>query len=287
MARRRMIDPNFWGSEDVSRLSIGARMLLVGMISHADDEGRGRGNPAYLRSMVFPYDDIPTADIRDMLVQIGKWISVRLYTVNDQQYYEFANWTKWQRVDKPQQSIIPPPHIKEETHSRNDSKNDSEIHSKNDSGPKEDKIREDKIREEIQQQQQPRACEDDIDDDTDGEAPRGSGAAYCRDNLKHMTAGSYDELRDIMNQGVSDELVALAVDEACANGTSTWGYTRSILDRLIVAGIKTAGDAKADMRAFRAKRQQQRGGAPPNKGYHSRGAPEPDYSYGKDFFSGG
>ena len=42
MARRRMIDPNFWESEDVSRLSLFARLLFIGMISNADDEGRGR-----------------------------------------------------------------------------------------------------------------------------------------------------------------------------------------------------------------------------------------------------
>ena len=43
MARKRMIDPNIWDSEDFSKLSILGRLLFIGMFSNADDEGRGKG----------------------------------------------------------------------------------------------------------------------------------------------------------------------------------------------------------------------------------------------------
>lgn len=109
MARRRMIDPNFWQSEDVSRLSKFSRLLLLGMISNADDEGRGRASANYLKSIIFPYDEIRTAEVDKALSEIAHNISVDLYQVARSQYYAFTNWEKWQRVDKPLASIFPPP----------------------------------------------------------------------------------------------------------------------------------------------------------------------------------
>lgn len=108
MARRRMIDPNFWQSEDISRLSPFARLLFIGMISNADDEGRGRANINYLKSTIFPYDDIRVAEVDKALSEVSHNTSVVVYEVAHSRYYAFTNWKKWQRVDKPQDSIIPP-----------------------------------------------------------------------------------------------------------------------------------------------------------------------------------
>jgi hypothetical protein len=104
-----MIDPNIWQSEDVSKLSVFDRLLFIGLFSNADDEGRGRANPALLRATVFPYDEIRVADIAKSLSNIGRHTSVILYESNGNQYYAFQNWDKWQRVDKPLKSVIPPP----------------------------------------------------------------------------------------------------------------------------------------------------------------------------------
>ena len=49
MARKRMIDPNIWQSEDFNSLSLMGRLLFIGMFSNADDEGRGIANPVFLR----------------------------------------------------------------------------------------------------------------------------------------------------------------------------------------------------------------------------------------------
>jgi len=132
MARRRMIDPNFFISEDVSRLDIFERLLLIGLFSNADDYGKGRAKPEFLRSIIFPYDDIPLEKIKNALTNISKNISIKFYNVNNSSYYIFQNWDKWQRVDKPQPSLIPDP-IFSENDSKNDSKNESENDSKNDS----------------------------------------------------------------------------------------------------------------------------------------------------------
>jgi len=107
MARRRMIDPNFWQSEDISKLSLFARLLFIGMISNADDEGRGRANLSFLKSIIFPYDEVTTNEIEDALNEIQENTALVLYIVENSRYYTFSNWKKWQRVDKPQKSNIP------------------------------------------------------------------------------------------------------------------------------------------------------------------------------------
>lgn len=118
MARKRMIDPNIWCSEDVSKLSITARYLLIGMISNADDFGKGRANASYLRSIIFPYDDIKSSVIEKALNEISKNISIQFYSINENQYYKFINWSKWQKVDHPANSIIPEPEGQFARHSR-------------------------------------------------------------------------------------------------------------------------------------------------------------------------
>ncbi len=136
MARRRMIDPNFFESEDVSRLTLRQRFLLIGMVSMADDYGKGRATPAKVRSFVFPYEDIPIREINADMQKIAEHISIEFYEVEGNSYYKFVNWSKWQRVDKPQPSNIPDPDKNKnsyENKSKNEDKNNSEYHSKNDS----------------------------------------------------------------------------------------------------------------------------------------------------------
>lgn len=108
MARKRMIDPTIWESEDFSRLSYFARLVFIGMFSNADDEGRGRAKAAYIKSIVFPYDEnLRVADVEKTLDEIASYMSVTFYTSNGNEYYSLYNWQKWQRVDKPQPSKIP------------------------------------------------------------------------------------------------------------------------------------------------------------------------------------
>lgn len=57
VARKRMISPNIWYSEDYSKLSKLARLVFIGMFSQADDYGYGRANPVFLKSLLFPYDE--------------------------------------------------------------------------------------------------------------------------------------------------------------------------------------------------------------------------------------
>ena len=158
MARRRMIDPNIWQSEDVSKLTIRQRLLLIGLFSNADDEGKLRGHPAFVRSTVFPYEDIAIADMQDDLNAIEEIGTITQYEVDGDKYIILNNWLKFQRVDKPQPSMIPDPISPTNNddieppgeEGKNHSKNGSENGSKNSSRLKEKKRKEDKYTHEFE-----------------------------------------------------------------------------------------------------------------------------------------
>lgn len=108
MARKRMIDPGIWQSEDFSKLSTLAKLVFIGLFSNADDEGRGRAKAAYIKSMLFPYDEgMRVADIDKTLSEIASNMSVTFYLNNENEYYSLDKWDKWQKVDKPTPSNLP------------------------------------------------------------------------------------------------------------------------------------------------------------------------------------
>jgi hypothetical protein len=103
-----MIDPNIWQSEDFSRLSTLGKLVFIGLFSLADDEGKGRCNPVYLKSTLFPYEEgIRSADIDKTLSEISSNMSVILYSCDGSSYYSLYNWNTWQKIDKPSASKIP------------------------------------------------------------------------------------------------------------------------------------------------------------------------------------
>lgn len=108
MARKRMIDPSIWQSEDFSELSNLAKIVFIALFSLADDDGRGRANPIYLRNTIFPYnEDLRSTDIEKALSEISLNMSVIFYSCDGSKYYALTNWDKWQKIDKPTPSKIP------------------------------------------------------------------------------------------------------------------------------------------------------------------------------------
>ena len=108
MARKRMIDPNIWQSEDFGKLSLLAKIVFIGLFSNADDEGRGRANPVYLKSTLFPYEEsMRSADIEKTLSEISSNMSVVFYSYDGSDYYSLYNWDNWQKIDKPTESKLP------------------------------------------------------------------------------------------------------------------------------------------------------------------------------------
>lgn len=103
-----MVDPNIWQSEDFSKLSTLAKLVFIGLFSLADDEGRGRANPTYLKSTLFPYnEDFKSSDIQNVLIEISRNMSVIFYSYEESSYYELLSWDVFQKIDRPTPSQIP------------------------------------------------------------------------------------------------------------------------------------------------------------------------------------
>lgn len=107
-----MIHTTIWVSGQVAKLSRDARLLFIGSITIADDDGRLKGSPAYLRSQIFPYDeDVTIADVRKWLDEIIKLKLVVQYIVDEEDYLYHPKWTEYQtlRADRRKESHIPTP----------------------------------------------------------------------------------------------------------------------------------------------------------------------------------
>ena len=111
MPRRRMIDPDFWTDSKLGKASRDERLLFIGLFSNADDEGRIMAEPAYLKSIIFPYDDDITSshvkEMRDHLAQINR--NVTLYENSGEPYIQLQKWSTHQKPRYPKPSRFPPP----------------------------------------------------------------------------------------------------------------------------------------------------------------------------------
>lgn len=106
---RRMIDDSMWANERFAELPMGARLLQIGIINHADDQGRMKANPIYLRAQIFPYDDISPKQIQEWLDLMAENGTVILYEVDSRLYVQLVNWWRYQSLQYAQPSQYPRP----------------------------------------------------------------------------------------------------------------------------------------------------------------------------------
>jgi hypothetical protein len=115
-ARIRTIKPSFRESQTLGRVCRDARLLLVLLITFADDEGRMPGHPKLLARTLFPFDDDAPDRIDGWLSELEREECITRYSVNGTNYVALSNWHKHQRVDKKQESKIPAPPGREQSH---------------------------------------------------------------------------------------------------------------------------------------------------------------------------
>lgn len=112
MARKRMIDPEFWSDEKIGNLTTDARLLFIGMWNFADDEGIIKARPEFLKSNIFPYDsDMMSDDVKELFKQLVKQELIFAYSNSGQQYALILNFWKHQVINKPLASKLPKPPV--------------------------------------------------------------------------------------------------------------------------------------------------------------------------------
>jgi hypothetical protein len=106
--RIRTLKPETWQDERVGNLSRDARLLFVGLITMADDEGRLRALPALILGHCFPYDADALRRLEAWMAEIAASGLVERYEVGGTPYAQIIGWAKHQKINRPSPSGIPP-----------------------------------------------------------------------------------------------------------------------------------------------------------------------------------
>ncbi len=110
MARKRQIDPGIWVSEQFLSLDdFGARLLFIGLISNADDEGRMKAGAKHLKAIIFPCDELAITQVQRWRQSIAEAGLIIVYSVNGTEYLRLPEWHKHQYMTKRFKSSIPEP----------------------------------------------------------------------------------------------------------------------------------------------------------------------------------
>ena len=109
MARKRMIDPKIWESEQVMSLCSDAFKLYIYLINHADDEGRMVVSYNMIKSRCFPVkNNIPVKKVEEHILHMAEISLILLYTDDTTIYLQHPNWNIYQTINHPTSSKLPP-----------------------------------------------------------------------------------------------------------------------------------------------------------------------------------
>ena len=110
MARIRSLKPEIWTSSQFVRLSHSARLLFIGLVTQADDDGRGLADPMRLKSVIFPADACTVLDVEQWLEEVVRQGLALVYP-SDRfgSLYCLPSWRDHQRINRPTPSRYPAP----------------------------------------------------------------------------------------------------------------------------------------------------------------------------------
>lgn len=110
--RIRSIKPILWDSESLGRCSVLARLTFLGMISMADDDGRGRADVRYLLGRIHTYaNDVTEGQLQAAVEELRASRCVVLYAAGPAHYYYLPGWRGNQLINRPTPSVLPPPPV--------------------------------------------------------------------------------------------------------------------------------------------------------------------------------
>ena len=95
----RIIKESITTSEKLASLSDFEFRLWIGLITQADDAGRGDARPAVIKGRVFPFRErLTVKDVGCSLRALADKGCIALYEIDGRPYFYFPNWSKHQRV---------------------------------------------------------------------------------------------------------------------------------------------------------------------------------------------
>ena len=110
MPRSRLIRPEFWSDEKLASVSRESRLTYAGLWGTSDDYGVTKGNAAWLKSQIFPYDeDLKITKFTEWLSELEGLRRIIPFTKDGEKYYYIPKFIEHQKVDKPSKNRNPLP----------------------------------------------------------------------------------------------------------------------------------------------------------------------------------
>ncbi len=109
---RRLIESEIFVNEKVGNLTVHGRLLFIGIVVNADDDGRLKASPKYLKALIYPYDNDVTAEmVKEWRDKCHDLKLLSIYSQNGTEYLYLPTWLEHQqiRTDRYKPSQIPPP----------------------------------------------------------------------------------------------------------------------------------------------------------------------------------
>ena len=272
----RVLSESVKRSEQIDQLSWFDEVVFYRALLTADDYGCLDGRPKLLKSDLFPTrDDVTRKSIEESLAKLTSTDLLRAYEVSGKPYMLFPTWEKHQRIRRRKQKYPWPCGRENDVcpYGAAECRKTAATccQSAADCGQVADKCRtsaancppESESESESNPTSNPKARARDGGDsgldapelqenpfgfsDASGERPDfGTIEAYASSNLRTLTPGNMQELVSFKDD-FPDEVLFLAIDQACGANAPAWNYVRKVLNNWLDKGVKTAADAKADI----------------------------------------
>ena len=272
----RVLSESVKRSEQIDQLSWFDEVVFYRALLTADDYGCLDGRPKLLKSDLFPTrDDVTRKSIEESLAKLTSTDLLRAYEVSGKPYMLFPTWEKHQRIRRRKQKYPWPcgrendvcPYGAAECRKTAatccqsaadcgqvaDSCRTSAANCppESESNPNPNPTSNPKAR--ARDGGEPVLDAPELHEnpygfsDASGERPDfGTIEAYASSNLRTFTPGSMQE-RESVKDDFPDEVLFLAIDQACGANAPAWNYVRKVLNNWLDKGVKTAADAKADI----------------------------------------
>lgn len=108
MAKKRIIDPDFFIDEKIAKLDYKTRLLYIGLWVLADDYGVLEYESEKIKVQLFPYTKSSIQKNIEKLIKIGR---LQEYEVDGKKYLWIKNFLKYQWLSHPTQKFPHTPEI--------------------------------------------------------------------------------------------------------------------------------------------------------------------------------
>ena len=110
MARCRIVKPEFWDDEKLSKISFQARLTYIGIWNFCDDYGVTKANSLWLKSRIFPYDDkLSQKEFDRWITELVDLKRVFKFSSGGDFFFYLPNFPKHQIINRPSKARYPAP----------------------------------------------------------------------------------------------------------------------------------------------------------------------------------